>query len=205
MLLTCAPATAAPIPSGIEQLEQRLARTPPVTTSFVEYRFSRLLKKPLRTAGQLEYRADGVMARTVDSPYREHTEIVGDELRIRRGDKPERRVSLARAPQMRLLLGSFRALLEGRLAPLAADFVTTLDERGERWSLTLEPRDAKLARGLDRIEVFGAADRPICIESIETDGDATLTVLGAGPAPDVTPQRVVLENSCRDAAAPATP
>ena len=33
---------------GLEGLEQRLARTPPVSTDFVEYRFSHLLKKPLR-------------------------------------------------------------------------------------------------------------------------------------------------------------
>lgn len=189
-------ATQAPA-RGIEDLEQRLKRTPPISTPFVEYRFSHLLKRPLRTSGLLEYRADGVMARTVDAPVRERTEIAGDEVRMRRGDRPERKMSLQRAPQLRLLLGSFRALLEGRLAPLDADFVMTLEEHGDRWRLTLKPRDARLARNLARIDVHGAADRAVCLESIEPDGDATLTMFAA--LEEQQPDRAALEKSCRAA------
>ncbi len=181
---------------GIDELEQRLKRTPPISTPFVEYRFSHLLKRPLRTSGLLEYRADGVMARTVDAPYRERTEIAGDEVRMRRGDQPERRMSLQRAPQMRLLLGAFRALLEGRLAPLGADFEVTLAEHEDRWLLTLKPRDARLAGKLARIDVHGSADRPVCLESIEPDGDATLTMFAAAYE-SLRPDRAELEKSCR--------
>jgi hypothetical protein len=185
---------------GVDELEQRLKRTPPVSAPFVEYRFSRLLKRPLRTAGLLEYRADGVLARTVDEPYREHTEVAGDEVRIRRGDRPQRRLSLQRAPQLRLLLGSFRALLEGRFAPLAGDFTMTLEEGGELWTLTLTPRDAGLARALARIHVHGIADRIACLESTEPDGDATLTIFGPDPG-GPRPERRALESACRIAAA----
>ncbi len=112
---------------GLEALEQKLARTPPVSTEFVEYRFSHLLKKPLRSSGTLEYRADGVMVRNVVAPGRELTEVDGGQVRITRAGKPARTLSLQRAPQLRVLLGSFRALLEGRLSPLQQDFALTLD------------------------------------------------------------------------------
>ena len=88
MLLSALLLTAIPASSrGLEELEQRLARTPPVSTDFVEYRFSHLLKKPLRSSGTLEYRADGALIRNVESPYRELTEVSGDQVRITRGSK----------------------------------------------------------------------------------------------------------------------
>ncbi len=65
-----------------------------MTTGFVEYRFSHLLKKPLRSSGTLEYRADGVLARNVEAPYRESTEVEGDAVRITRDGRPTRTISL---------------------------------------------------------------------------------------------------------------
>jgi len=178
-----------------------------VTTAFVEYRFSHLLKKPLRSSGTLEYRADGVLARNVDSPYREVTEVQGDEVRMTRGDKPTRTLSLQRAPQLRVLLGSFRALLEGTLVPLQQDFEISLTEDAARWTLTLKPHDAQLARHLASIEVFGSGDRPGCLEALEPDGDGAITLMSdTAPAADATPpSRDELERRCRAPGAHGAP
>ena len=182
---------------GLEALEQRLARTPPVSTEFVEYRFSHLLKKPLRSSGTLEYRVDGVMVRNVVAPTREVTEVDGDQVRITRAGKPTRTMSLQRAPQLRVLLGSFRALLEGRLTPLQQDFAVTLDEQEANWTLTLEPKDASLAKHLAHIDVHGSGDRPACVEALEPDGDGALTLFTAPPAGNTLPTRAELERQCR--------
>jgi hypothetical protein len=192
--------TAVPARS-LEELEHALARTPPVTTAFVEYRFSHLLKKPLRTGGSLEYRSDGVLARIVDAPYREVTEVDGDTVRITRAGKPTRTISMERAPQLRVILGSFRALLDGRLTPLKDDFEVTFAEQDARWALTLKPREPRLARRLARIEVYGAGDRPVCVEALEPDGDGALTWLGEAPASDASLDRAGLEQRCRASAA----
>jgi hypothetical protein len=185
---------------SLEELERALQRTPPVTTRFVEYRFSHLMKKPLRSSGTLEYRADGVLARHVETPYRESTQVEGDSVRITRVGRPERTLSLARAPQLRVLLGSFRALLEGRLAPLERDFEMTLEEQATHWKLTLKPRDARLAKHVERIDVFGSGDRPDCVEALEADGDGALTLLadehGAATGSESMP-RAELELLCR--------
>ena len=193
---------------SLEELERGLQRTPPVTTAFVEYRFSHLLEKPLRSSGTLEYRADGTLARHVDTPRRETTEVTGDTLRIARAGRPDRTLSLARAPQLRVLLGSFRALLEGRLAPLAQDFEITFDDQATRWTLVLAPREPALARHLERITVYGSGDRPACVEAVEPDGDGAFTLLSdtnAVVADAASPTtRAGLEQLCRGTAAAAS-
>ena len=188
---------------GLEDLERRLARTPPVSTDFVEYRFSHLLKKPLRSSGTLEYRADGVLVRNVVAPKAEVTEVDGDQVRITRAGKPTRALSLQRAPQLRVLLGSFRALLEGRLTPLQQDFTITLDEDAANWTLTLKPKDPGLAKHLAHIHVLGSGDKPSCLEALEPDGDGALTLFAAAPAGSVLPSRAELERSCRSIGAQA--
>ena len=182
---------------GLAALEQRLARTPPVSTDFVEYRFSHLLKKPLRSSGTLEYRADGVMVRNVVTPVRETTEVSGDQVRITRAGKPPRTMSLQRAPQLRVLLGSFRALLEGKLTPLQRDFAVTLQEDATHWRLTLTPKDKGLARHLARIDVHGSGGKPTCLEALEPDRDGALTLFAAAPAASTLPARAELERTCR--------
>lgn len=202
-MLLCALLTASASATGrsLEDLGRALARAPPVTTGFVEYRFSHLLKKPLRTAGTLEYRGDGMLARKVDSPYREVTEVEGDTVRIARGDKPARTISLARAPQLRILLGSFRALLDGQFAPLTHDFDVTLEEQERHWTLTFRPKDASLAKHLERIDVYGSGDRPDCVEALEPDGDAAFTLFTDTPGIAEPAIRADLERNCRVPAA----
>ena len=187
---------------ALEDFERQLARTPPVSTGFVEYRFSHLLKKPLRSSGTLEYRADGILTRSVAAPYREVTEVTGDEVRITRAGKPTRTFSLERAPQLRVVLGSFRALLEGHLTPLTRDFDVQLVEQPPRWTLTLTPRDARLAKQLAHIAVFGAGERPQCLEAIEPDGDGALTLLqDAAALQEKPPARVEVEQACHSGGA----
>ena len=82
---------------------------------------------------------------------------MGDQVRITRAGKPARTVSLQRAPQLRVLLGSFRALLEGRLRRSQQDFDDRLSKStAANWTLTLTPKDARLAKHLAHIEVFGS-------------------------------------------------
>lgn len=183
---------------GIEDLEAKLVRKPPVVTPFVDFRFSHVLKAAARSSGTLEYREDEALVRTVTSPFREQAEVMGDEVRIRRGERPERRVSLQRIPQLRVLLGSFRAMLDGQVGRLSQDFNVVLAEQAHGWTLTLRPLDAKLAKYLAHIEVHGSADRPRCLEVVEPDGDATLTFLDTAPDERIS-TRPALEKLCRGA------
>jgi len=195
LLLGPVPTSAA----ALLELEKALAREPPQSTSFVEYRFSRLMKRAAIATGTLEYRGAGTWVRTVDSPRAERAEIADEEIRVRRGDGPERRVPLARAPQLRLLLDSLHALFDGRISQVGDTLATTLTSRDSAWRLRLEPRDPAMARQVARIDVFGTADAPTCIEMVEPDGDASFTLLGSTPAAAPS-DRDAVEARCRTVA-----
>jgi hypothetical protein len=121
-------------------------------------------------------------------------------VRITRAGMATRTMSLQRAPQLRVLLGSFRALLEGKLTPLQRDFELTLSEQPTHWTLTLVPRDRALAKHLARIVVHGMDDKPSCLEALERDGDGALTLFTAAPG-GPQPARAELEQACRAPAA----
>lgn len=179
-----------------------MAREPPVSTPFVEYRFSRVLKRPASASGTLEYRTDGVLVRDVELPYRERALVSGDSVSLQREGRAERRFPLERAPQLRVLLESFRALLDGRLSALRKDFTVSLEEAGRGWTITLTPLDDSLARRLTTLRIDGTDDRPTCLEIAMPDG-ASYTLLGPKHPVRDTPTRAELEAICR--LPPATP
>src|SRR5688572_21956002 len=75
----------------LNTLLQQLARPAPAGTPFVEIRFSSLLATPLKVSGRLEYNGPQSLARTVDAPFRERTEIRGETVTVEReGNKPRR-------------------------------------------------------------------------------------------------------------------
>jgi hypothetical protein len=51
--------------------------------------------------------------------------------------------------------------------------------------------------------VFGAGERPQCLEAIEPDGDGALTLLQDAPAPqEKPPARIDVEQACHSGGAP---
>lgn len=166
----------------MDALIARLARPAPDSTSFVEVRYSSLLKKPIVISGRLEHREDGTLVRRVETPYAEVTELRGENVVVEREGSKPRRFALDRAPELRGMLASFGAILEGDRPMLDRYFVVTAQGDHARWEITLTPRDDKLKRRLSAIVVDGAEDRAKCFTLEEPDGDASLMALGvAGP------------------------
>jgi len=174
--------TACPADIDVNALVARLARPAPDTTMFVEVRYSQLLETPLVVAGRLEHRADGALVRRVESPYQEVTELQGENVRVARAGAKPRGFSLARAPELRGMLASFGALLEGDRAQLDRYFTVAATGTDARWQLTLTPRDAKLQRRLASIAVQGGGDRARCFTVAEPDDDASVLALGVASA-----------------------
>ena len=127
----------------LDALLQHLARPVPATTPFVEVHFSPLLSRPLIVSGELEYSGPDSLARTVEKPYSEHTQIHGDEVSVVRGDGKPRTFSLARAPELKTLLSSFSALLGGNRQQLERSFTLTVSGDDAHWTLGLTPRDTR--------------------------------------------------------------
>jgi hypothetical protein len=181
-----------------DALLRHLARPAPATTPFTEVHFSPLLSRPLIVSGELEYDGPEALARTVDKPYSEHTEIHGDQVSVVRGNGKPRTFSLQRAPELKTLLSSFSALLGGNRQQLEQGFSLSLSGDDAHWSLTLSPRDSRVSQRVSRILVTGAAGSPRCMTTTAPDGSVTVMLMEeaarATVAPDV--DRAGLEKVC---------
>jgi Outer membrane lipoprotein carrier protein LolA-like len=169
-----AAAAAAP---DLDALLQHLARPAPATTPFVEVHFSPLLSRPLMVSGELEYAGPDSLARNVEKPYSEHTEIHGDTVSVTRGNGKPRTFSLQRAPELKTLLSSFSALLGGNRQQLEQSFNLTVSGDDAHWTLGLTPRDSHVSQRVTRITVNGAAGSARCMTTAAPDGSVTVMLM----------------------------
>jgi len=178
----------------------RLARPAPDSTSFVEVRYSSLLDQPIVVSGHLEHRKDGSLVRSVEWPYQEVTEVHGENVSVARAGSRPRRFTLDRAPELRGMLTSFGAILQGDRQTLDQYFAVSAKGADAHWEITLTPRVDKLRQHLSRIVVNGVENRPKCFTLEEPDGDESLMALGiTGPeALPASRERGALHAWCTD-------
>ncbi|WP_115554901.1 LolA-related protein [Xanthomonas arboricola] len=182
LLFSAAPLCAAP-PEALDvgQVLQRLARPVPASTEFVELRGSALLKTPLRVQGHYRRPDAQTLVREVSAPYRETTTLRGDEGVLEREGKAPRKFALSRVPELAGLKSGFGALLSGDRALLEQQYRLSGQGTAQAWQLTLQPKDAAVAKQVRELRLYGSNDELHCIESIPAKGDAQRTLL-AGAA-----------------------
>jgi hypothetical protein len=190
-LLALGLATAAHAAPDSAALIARLARTPPATTTFTEVRFSALLAEPLVVGGMLDYEGAGVLNRRVESPYLETTTISGETVRVERPDDTPRTFALRRAPELRGLLTGMIGLLTGDGSFIGKHFTVTAAGDDASWRLDLTPIDNRLRQRLSGIRVTGRDDEPRCFVILDSEGGASVMLLGAAAA-ETLPQPIVL-------------
>lgn len=154
----------------------------PSRTPFVELRGSALLEAPLRVTGEYRRPEADVLVRAVTAPHPETTTIRDGTITIERNGKA-RRFALSRAPELGGLQAGFGALLSGDGDALRAHFTLAAEGTRGDWRLRLAPRDAALAKTLERIVLFGHGAEVRCIETHAAKGDVQRTLL-AGAAVD---------------------
>lgn len=175
--------SASPNDSGAndadaDALIARLARPAPATISFTEVRFSKLLRAPLIVSGDLGYAGPESLDRRVTHPYREHTAIRGESVKVERDGEKPRSFALKHAPELRGLLSGFSAMLSGDAASLRKTFDVQLSGDDDSWLLELTPTDTKARRRLQRIEVNGHQGEPHCFTMTTADGATSVLLLG---------------------------
>jgi len=178
-LLVAAASHAAPDSNA---LIARLKRTAPASIAFVEVRFSTLLVEPLVVSGTLVYEGDGSLTRRVETPYREESAIRGETVRVERDGEEPRTFALRRAPELRGLLTGMIGLLAGDASFIAEHFAVTKTGDDQRWRLGLAPTDDRLKQRLSEILVAGAAAEPECFVIRDSQGGASVMLLGAAAA-----------------------
>jgi hypothetical protein len=171
-------ATPAPDADDANALIASLHRPAPARTPFAEARFMRVLDKPLIVSGELGWLGEDRLERRVDTPTKEVSTIADGEVTQQRDGKKPRTFSLTRAPQLKVLLDSFVAMLAGDPSRLSQSFEVTLGRDADRWALTLTPRDARVAKQIARIQVYGSGTLARCMRMDEADGDMSIDLLG---------------------------
>ncbi len=159
-------------------LLEKLVRPASESTPFVEIRYSSMLTEPIVASGELEHRMDGALVRRITSPYAETTVLAGETVVFEREGSKPRQFSLDRAPELRGMLTSFGALLQGNREVLERHFSVTTTGNDAGWKMELAPRDGKLKTRIALIRVDGAQGNPRCFTMVEPDGDASLMALG---------------------------
>jgi hypothetical protein len=196
LLIPTAAWCAAP---ELASLLARLARPAPSSTPFVEAHFSPLLARPLVVSGELRYLGPGTLARAVEEPYHERSEIRGDTAIVEREGEPPRRFSLDRAPQMQTLVASFAGLLSGNSAALERNFTLDLHGDASHWLLGLVPRNPQVRETIRSITVRGGGSEARCLETFQANDDTTVLLLGSAakaPRPSA-PDRAWFDAQCQ--------
>jgi outer membrane lipoprotein-sorting protein len=175
------PALAAPpankVPATATQyaaLLTRLAKSPGVSAHFVEEKFMALLKKPLRSEGELYFLPPGTLARHVAVPKPSLLILRGAQLQVK-DDQGVRNVDLSRNAAVATLVQSFSYLLQGNQAELEKHYAVTLLVAGEAFTLTLVPKDPSLANLVQSLTVDGSGLELTQMVVVEKSGDRTVT------------------------------
>lgn len=173
----------------------------PAHTPFAEARFMQVLERPLVVSGELAWLGGDKLQRQVRQPHEETATIADGEVTQQRAGKSPRHFSLQRAPQLQVLLDSFVALLSGDEGRLQQAFEIRLSgDAAGAWTLTLIPRDAKVAKTIASIAVDGVGKESRCMRMQEADGDLAIDLLGplAAKMP-AQPTREALQALCQGA------
>lgn len=174
-----APVTATGRSVDADWILQRLTRHGATATPFVELRTSSMLKRPLLLSGEYRRPDAGTLVREVRVPYAETTTIRAGEATIAREGRNSRTFSLSRAPELAALQGSFGALLAGDRKALETVYALEADGVPADWTLTLTPRDPRIAGRVTGIVLRGRDAELRCIETRPKQGDAQPTLLGS--------------------------
>lgn len=186
-----------------DALVRSLARPAPAAIGFQEVRFSALLEHPLIVAGELRYADSTSLDRIVTTPYREHTAIRGESVRIERDGERPRTFALKRAPELRGLLSAFAGLLSGDPSAIRRTFAVSASGKRDAWQLELTPNDARARQRLTTLTMVGSNDTPHCLSLHTADGASSVMLLGALAQDAIAPTITAAQLQARCADAPA--
>lgn len=174
LLLGTAPLQAQTL--DLAALMQRMAQRKSGEARFTEERTVKGIDGPLTSSGTLSFTAPDRFARHTLHPTRESMEVIGRTLVLKRGNRT-RQMEMDVVPEVGALLEAMRATLTGDVAVLQKHFSTQLSGNDAKWVLVLKPRDERLARQVQQIELVGQAADLRSIELQLTGGDRSLMLL----------------------------
>jgi hypothetical protein len=181
-LLVPTAVNAAAGASGLDEVLALLAARRASHVSFTEVHALAILTRPLESSGELLYEAPDHLEKRTLKPKSETLVLEHGVLSATRGHRTYE-LRLEEQPQLLPFIESIRATLAGDRAALERYFTTGFAGDVAHWTLTLVPKDARIARRVARIRIEGERDAIHTVEIRQTDEDRTLMTIG----PEIPP------------------
>ena len=96
--------------------------------------------------------------------------VDGDKLTIERNQR-KMTLPLGQYPELSAFIDSIRATLAGNRFALEQVYKVAITGRGEDWTLTLTPLDARMLKAVSTITLDGTRDRLRSVAIQQADGD----------------------------------
>lgn len=167
------PAFAADASPLLREVRQRLADVPVLRGGFEQKKTVKGFRNPLVSSGDFVVaRQRGVLWRTL-APFASTLVVTRDRVIARQADGTvARRLSANEEPAVRAVSETLFGVMAADLSALVQRFEISGDSTREGWRLALLPRDAGLARWIQRVELEG--DRYLqAVRMHEASGDLT--------------------------------
>lgn len=140
--------------TALRELARELSSQGEVRGEFVQEKFLAILDRPLRSRGSFTLSGKNSFVWRVHEPFAVSYRFVDGNL-YRRDDEGERLVKPAADPMLYGFFAFFSTLFELSPTELEKLFRLYFEQRGDRWTLGLEPRETMLQSALTAIVVDG--------------------------------------------------
>ncbi len=165
---------AAPV--SLEDVNRTLASANTVFTHFVQERHLALLKEPLRSEGYLCFQQPGRIRWEVTNPYK--SILVSDGSGVAQFewvDEKWKKLDLGLAAAMQHVVAQIAGVMKGQYSRESREYSVDLAQTASGPVITLIPRNEKMRRMIQAIEVHLAPDLKATRQVVlrEKDGDFT--------------------------------
>ena len=140
---------------------------------FTEERFVSGIDGPLRASGTLSFTAPDRFARVTTEPRAESMAVDGNSLVLKRGGRT-RQMALDALPEVTALIEAVRGTLTGNALTLERHFKIQVDGTPTQWTLTLIPRDQRLATQVRELKITGTSSDLRVVELWLAGGDRSV-------------------------------
>lgn len=168
------PAAQAPDADVLLAIKARLQTFEVLHGKFEQEKRLAKIKRPLKSRGRfILKRGQGVLWRT-EAPIQSLLVMTRDSVRVIKNDKTVMSISLSEQPGLRLMGKIVFAIFAADVEEIRQSFeiVSGQAKAGEPWQVTLKPRDAGVAKIINRISLSGG-DHVETLEILEQNTDVT--------------------------------
>jgi hypothetical protein len=181
--LVVGPAPAQAAPFDLIALAALLAQRKGGTAAFTEERFVSGFDSPLQASGNLSFTAPDRFVRQTTEPVVETMIVEGNLVTLKRGSR-SRQMAMDVVPELAALIEAVRGTLTGNAATLEKHFKVRVEGSAAKWSLTLVPRDARLATQVRELQIGGLSTDVRSVSLWLGGGDRSVMSIGPLQAPE---------------------